>query len=276
MRWDKLTLHKSLGGFDFCNLEAFNLSMLSKQSWKLLIDFASLLARVLKVKYFPDGISWMPTLATIQSIHGGVFGVPKIYLPLGHRRKMGDGSKINVWSMPWIRNLPSLKPSSPSLQNFDDLTINYLLNSGLNSWNNTLVLAIFTSSDATAILPMSLYSRSTLDLRVWKPTFDGSYIVKSAYRTCSDLIQTNSPSHGCTRWKSIWNIYIPPRVRGFIWRLAHQCLPMRANLLNHGISCEYSCFLWSLLKRKCIRFLFARSVINVGISLGSMTPSRRS
>lgn len=144
--------------------------------------------------------------------------------------------------MPWIRNLPSLKPSSPTLQNFDDLTVNYLLNSGLNSWNNTLILASFTSSNAAAILDMPLYSRSTLDLHIWKPTFDGSYIIKSACRICSDLIHTNSPSRGCTRWKSIWNMKIPPRVRAFISRLAHQCLPMCANLRNHGIPCEYSCF----------------------------------
>jgi len=65
--------------------------------------------------------------------------------------------------MSWICNLPSLKPSSPPLQNFDDLTVNYLLNSDSNSWNNTLVLAIFTSFDAAAILAMPIYSHSTLD-----------------------------------------------------------------------------------------------------------------
>lgn len=35
MCWDKLTLHKSLGGLGFRNLEAFNLSMIGKKIWKI-------------------------------------------------------------------------------------------------------------------------------------------------------------------------------------------------------------------------------------------------
>ena len=53
LRWDKLTIHKSMGGLDFQNLEAFNLSMLGKQGWKLLNDPKSLLTRIFKAKYFP-------------------------------------------------------------------------------------------------------------------------------------------------------------------------------------------------------------------------------
>jgi hypothetical protein len=163
------------------------------------------------------------------------------------------------------------------LQNFEDLTVNYLLDSDLNSWNTTLVRAIFTSSDAAAILAKPLYTRSTLDQRIWKPTFDGSYTVKSAYRICSDLIHINSLAHGCTRWNSIWNMEIPPRARAFIWRLAHQCLPTRTNLLNRGIPCEDSCVSCDLFAGTQMHiFLFARRQINVGIYLGSMAPSKRS
>jgi hypothetical protein len=50
--WDKLTRHKSLGGLGFPDLEAFNLYMFGKQSWKLLFDSTSLLSRILKAKYF--------------------------------------------------------------------------------------------------------------------------------------------------------------------------------------------------------------------------------
>jgi hypothetical protein len=53
MRWEKLTLHKSLGGLGFRSMEAFNLSMLGKQGWKLMHDSNSLLTRTLKAKYFP-------------------------------------------------------------------------------------------------------------------------------------------------------------------------------------------------------------------------------
>ena len=216
----------------FRNLEAFNLSMLGKQSWKLLTDSTYLLSRVLKAKYFPRRDFLDANFGHNPSYTWRSLWSTQNLLTIGHRWKIGDGSKINVWKMPWIRNLLSLKPSSMPLQNFEDLTVNHLLDSNLNSWNTTLVRAIFTSSDVAAILAMPLYTRSTLDQRVWKPTFDGSYTVKFVYRICSDLIHTNYTAQGCTRWNSIWNMEIPQRVRAFIWRLAHQCLPTRTNLLN--------------------------------------------
>jgi len=56
-------------------MQAFNLSMFDKQSWKLLPDSSSLLTRVLKAKYFQRRDFSDATLGHIQSTLGGVFGV---------------------------------------------------------------------------------------------------------------------------------------------------------------------------------------------------------
>ncbi|MCH96170.1 RNA-directed DNA polymerase (Reverse transcriptase) [Trifolium medium] len=82
MRWDELTLHKDFGGLGFRNMEAFNLSMLGKQGWKLLIEPNSLLSRILKAKYFPrrDFLE-AETLVTIQATLGGAYGVLNLFLP---------------------------------------------------------------------------------------------------------------------------------------------------------------------------------------------------
>ena len=39
----------------FRNLQAFNLAMLAKQGWRLLMNPNSLVARVYKAKYYPHG-----------------------------------------------------------------------------------------------------------------------------------------------------------------------------------------------------------------------------
>jgi len=39
----------------FKDLSAFNLSMLGKQGWKLIIEPDSLVARIFKARYFPTG-----------------------------------------------------------------------------------------------------------------------------------------------------------------------------------------------------------------------------
>ena len=113
MRWDKLSLHRCLGGFGFRNLEAFNLSILRKQGWKLLSNSTSLLTRVLKAKYFPRRDSLNANLGQNPSYTWRSLWSTQSLLILGHKWKIGDGSNINVWSMLWICNLPSLKPSIP-------------------------------------------------------------------------------------------------------------------------------------------------------------------
>ncbi|KAL0283191.1 UNVERIFIED_CONTAM: hypothetical protein Sradi_7237400 [Sesamum radiatum] len=55
--WDKLCSSKLKGGLGFRNLEAFNLVLLAKQLWSILISPKCLVSKVLKAKYFLVTIS---------------------------------------------------------------------------------------------------------------------------------------------------------------------------------------------------------------------------
>ncbi len=52
--WKKTCLSKSYGGMGFRDLEAFNLSLLAKQGWRLTQNDSSLFAKVFKGKDFPN------------------------------------------------------------------------------------------------------------------------------------------------------------------------------------------------------------------------------
>lgn len=189
MWWDKLTLHKSLGGLIFRNMVAFSLSMLGKQSWKLLTNSNYLLTQIFKARQFlqrdflyaslghnPRYI-WRSLLCTRSSL-----------TPLRHRWKIGDNTKINGWDMPWIRNLPSLKPSTTPPLHDEDQYVSHLINTVTNSWNRMIVQSIFNHFDASLILTAPLYSGMMGDTHIWKASVDGSYSVKTAYRICMDLL----------------------------------------------------------------------------------------
>lgn len=53
--WDRMCMSKKRGGLGFRDLHGFNLALLGKQCWKLITEPGSLVARVLKARYYPDG-----------------------------------------------------------------------------------------------------------------------------------------------------------------------------------------------------------------------------
>ncbi|GMI69774.1 hypothetical protein HRI_000646700 [Hibiscus trionum] len=53
--WGKLCRPKRYGGIGFKDLRVFNLALLGKQIWRLMVNKNSLCFKVLSTKYFPDG-----------------------------------------------------------------------------------------------------------------------------------------------------------------------------------------------------------------------------
>ena len=55
MSWDKLRRSKSQGGIGFRNLKSSNKALLAKQGWRILQKLDSLVASIMKAKYYPHG-----------------------------------------------------------------------------------------------------------------------------------------------------------------------------------------------------------------------------
>jgi len=87
MHWlskEKLCTRKENGGLGFRDLHLFNLAMLARQGWRLIISQESLCAQVLRAKYFPDGnlmgakekprisYSWRSIVRGVQALKEGL------------------------------------------------------------------------------------------------------------------------------------------------------------------------------------------------------------
>lgn len=95
-------------GMGFRDLEVFKRDLLAKQSWRLLQFLDSLVARILKEKYFPNeeflqaqlgrrpSFAWKSIFQANEVLEGGLV------------RRVGNGENIRIWGDPW---LPSLYPN---------------------------------------------------------------------------------------------------------------------------------------------------------------------
>ncbi|KAL8496805.1 hypothetical protein ACS0TY_020472 [Phlomoides rotata] len=102
LRWDVLCKPKKKGGFGLRNLGNFNSALLAKQGWRLIQDDQSLLAQVLKARYFPRG-----NFLTTKRGYGSSYTWKSILegrrvLEKGLVWVIGDGKSVGILGDPWI------------------------------------------------------------------------------------------------------------------------------------------------------------------------------
>ena len=87
INWNEVCTPKSEGGLGLKRFELMNQAMLAKQFWRIAHNPQSLLARTLKVKYFPKGFThdcspkphnswiWRNIIKSETRVNGGLGGV---------------------------------------------------------------------------------------------------------------------------------------------------------------------------------------------------------
>ena len=100
---------KDKGGMGFRDIHSFNLAMLAKQVWRLIENYDSLCAKVLRSRYYPTG-----DILNCELKKGSSFVWQSIWVGIqtfkkGSIWRVGDGAKINIWDDCWIPNSSSRK-----------------------------------------------------------------------------------------------------------------------------------------------------------------------
>jgi hypothetical protein len=90
-------MRKEYGGMGFRHLYGFNLAMLGKQGWKLATDHDTIVTRVFKARYFPNGDFLGANLGHNPSFIWRSVHASQVVVKGGLRWRIGDGRNINVW-----------------------------------------------------------------------------------------------------------------------------------------------------------------------------------
>ncbi|XP_060959224.1 uncharacterized protein LOC115699974 [Cannabis sativa] len=208
--WDRLTEHKSKGGMGFRNLRDFNISLLSKQGWRLLCQPHSLVGRIFKARYYKNGDFLSAELGANPSFVWRSILEAQDVVREGVRCRIGNGSSVSVLLDSWLPDVdnPKVTSTHPALLS---QCVNSLMITGEYAWDVDLVLDLFNNRDANLILSIPLSSSRVNDTWYWCLEKTGHFTVKSAYKFLQMRKETGSQPNSSLVWNGIWKLRVPPK-----------------------------------------------------------------
>ncbi|KAL3839206.1 hypothetical protein ACJIZ3_023797 [Penstemon smallii] len=248
LKWDSLCSSKRDGGMGFRDLSSFNMALLAKQAWRILVSPNSLLSRIFRARYFPHSHLLDAPLGSNPSLTWRGIRESLRFISAGLRWRIGNGNSVRIWGDKWLPRPHSFRVTTPPSIIPEDSTISVLFDADCGSWNRQLVESIFSEEEAQLILSIPLGSTVGEDRILWHFERSGLFSVKSAYRLIRDIsrmdleARTGGPSTRMARdWNWIWKLAAPPKVRLFLWNCCSGTLPVCEKLKQRRVPIEAFC-----------------------------------
>jgi hypothetical protein len=236
MSWSKLGRSKSAGGLGFRDLYMFNKALLAKQCWRLIQNPVSLIAQIIRAKYYPHSSFLESHLGRRPSFIWRSFMAAKELLSHGIHWRIGDGRSIKIWGDNWVPNIGSLSVP-PESNHFSDALVSNVIDSFIPNWNGSIIDNLFPTNVAKIIKNIPLCTSLPPDKIFWSGTSNGMFSVRSAYHLGLDLLRKQKGECSfriisADFWKKLWALKVPNSSKIFLWRACQNLLPTKQNLLK--------------------------------------------
>ena len=197
--WDKLSKAKNRGGMGFRGMGEFNKSLLGKHCWRLTSGKSSLLEKVFKIRYYPNGnllsakegyqpsYAWKSILSVRELVEkGGLW-------------RVGDGKTIRIGKENWVPDMKVSNHRRPNCTLDNDGFVSNLIDADTKQWKRDLIFSSFDRCLAQKIVSIPLSARLPPDSLTWQWEKDGIYSVRSVYHlVCEEKDRTmHGPSRPC-------------------------------------------------------------------------------
>jgi hypothetical protein len=241
--WPDMCVPKAEGGLGFRDTKLFNIAMLGKQGWRLMVNPESLCARVLKGKYYHSKDFMTATKKKNASHTWCAILAGRKVLRMGCIKRIGDGQSTNIWKDQWIPGGIGMKPVR-RMEGATTEQVCDLLSPDGRSWDENALNQNLTPLDAAAVRQIPL-GRSLQDIWAWSGERHGLYTVRSGYRLLASAaaqhrsyVQSrvaHSNHLNDPLWQKFWKCKVPPKVRVFWWPILNEYIPSRSNLHRRHI-----------------------------------------
>ncbi|XP_019097444.1 PREDICTED: uncharacterized protein LOC109131210 [Camelina sativa] len=267
--WDKLCKDKCDGGLGFRALEEFNDAMLAKQYWRLIHYLNSLMARVMRGRYFRRKHPLLATKPYSPSFAWRSIFSTKGLVERGARWLVGSGSNISVWRDPWIPDHQPRPANGRGRVLHPNLMVNHLINPLTLDWHLPIFEEFLDPADIQLVRSLTVSKSLTSDRVIWHYTKSGKYSVKSGYRLARELHKEVVYGPTCTALRAqAWKLDVPSKVQHFFWQVASGTLPVKERLAHRGVRCDDMCLRCGSEVEtinhalfKCVSFVFNLGVI---------------
>jgi hypothetical protein len=246
LSWSKLSTSKAQGGMGFRDIVNFNKALLAKQIWRLWKFPNSLIATIMKAKYYPNcsvleadcgkkpSFAWRSIQSSSDLIKEGLVW------------RVGNGKSIRIWKDRWFKSPTTYKIISPPKILDPNSTVSALIEENTKWWNLGLLHQLFSSDEVKSIQALPISETNQEDCLVWRGTARGVFSVRSAYHIQKDrILATKAEGSSCGRnktiWNKIWQLKIKNTEKHFLWRACHDSLPTKVNLASRMIISDPLC-----------------------------------
>ena len=113
-------------------------------------------------------------------------------LKQGIRWRIGNGTQIDVWTNPWLREDKNFWVQTTQGVELDGLRVSDLMIPGRLEWDVELLEELFVARDVAEIQCIPLSQSFATNRHVWHFTNSGEYIVKTGYHVLTQLLGIHS------------------------------------------------------------------------------------
>ncbi|XP_022558258.1 uncharacterized protein LOC111206163 [Brassica napus] len=245
-KWEKVCLPREEGGIGFRMIHEFNLALLAKQLWRLVQFPDSLVARVLRGRYYRLSSPLRANAVTSPSyVWTSIYAARKLLL-LGIRQKIHSGYEVKVWEDPWIPSTPARPavPIAPVMH--PNMRVSDLIYQGVKEWDVGLLENYVHPEDIPFIRSLAISSTHRRDTFCWDFTRNGQYTVKSGYWVAQNLLKVAEEKDvlepSITKLQAFaWKLKAPTKICHLIWQLLIGHVAVTRNLVRRNMRCDNYC-----------------------------------
>ncbi|XP_031112245.1 uncharacterized protein LOC116016226 [Ipomoea triloba] len=199
----------------------------------------SLVARLYKARYFANSSLLEATKGGSPSFIWSSLIETQDVIRRHARWRVGNGNKIRIYYDDWLPDSINRRISTFPYPFMENATVSSLLNDQGERWDEDSIVNIFNERDANLILSIPIAKTKREDELFWPEEDNGKFSVKSCYRVLSTVPRNITEE----KWTSMWNLWLPAKIKNFFWQACTQCLPTADRLIAKKVNCSKVCLL---------------------------------